>query len=124
MAATSYCTNIHPGESWQEIFAAVRRHVPSFKQRVAPDAPFPLSLRLSGRAAGEMSTHYAAAFSGWCRENDVYVATINAFPYGTFHHTPVKESVYLPDWRYPKRLTYTKQAAELLARWLPYGNHR
>jgi len=121
MVTTSYCTNIHPGESWREIFSAVRRHVPSVKQRVAPDAPFPLGLRLSGKAAGEMSVHDAAAFSGWCRDNNVYVATINAFPYGTFHHTPVKESVYLPDWRYPQRLTYTKQAAALLAQWLPDG---
>lgn len=118
---TAYCTNIHPGESWREIFAAVRRHVPSVKRRVSPDAPFPLGLRISGKAAGEMRAYDVAAFYDWCRENNVYVATINAFPYGTFHNTPVKESVYLPDWRHPQRLTYTKQVAALLAEWLPDG---
>ena len=119
MATTAYCTNIHPGESWREIFRAVRRHVPAVKRRVSPHAPFPLGLRLSGRAAREMSASDADEFYGWCRENNVYVATINAFPFGTFHHTAVKESVYLPDWRYTQRLTYTQQAADLLDRWLP-----
>ncbi len=121
MAIPSYCTNIHPGESWQEILLAVRHHVPSVKQRVSPDAPFPLGLRLSGRAAQEMSERDADEFHGWCRDNDIYVATINAFPFGTFHHTPVKQSVYLPDWRHPQRLAYTQQAAKLLDRWLPDG---
>jgi len=121
MVTTSYCTNIHPGETWQEIYLAVRRHVPPVKQRVSPDAPFSLGLRISGRAAEEMNARDADDFYGWCRDNNVYVATINAFPYGTFHNTPVKESVYFPDWRYPQRLTYTKKVAALLAEWLPDG---
>lgn len=118
---TSYCTNIHPGDGWEEIFAAVRRHVPEVKRRVAPDVPFPLGLRLSGRAALEMNAHDTAFFHDWCRDNNIYVATINAFPFGTFHHTSVKESVYQPDWRHPRRLTYTQRVAALLAHWLPGG---
>ena len=56
----------------------------------------------------------AADFHGWCREEGFYVATVNGFPYGTFHHTPVKESVYLPDWRFAERVQYTRKLAELL----------
>ena len=117
----SYCTNIHPGESWQEIFAAVSRYAPVVKKSVSPDSPFPLGLRLSGRAAAEMTMEDARDFHTWCKEQGFYVRTVNGFPYGTFHHTPVKESVYLPDWRFPDRLDYTKKLAELLSVWLPEG---
>jgi len=51
--------------------------------------------------------------------NDCFVATVNGFPFGTFHHVPVKKSVYLPDWRDPERLIYTKRLAALLADLLP-----
>jgi len=115
----TYCTNIHPGESWQDIFTAVRRYAPVVREGVAPDLPFPLGLRLSGRAAEEMSMADARDFHSWCREQGFYVRTVNGFPYGTFHHAPVKESVYLPDWRFPERLAYTKKLAELLSLWLP-----
>ncbi len=121
LPAITYCTNIHPAESWQEIFSAVRRHAPTVKRRVSPDAPFPIGLRLSGRAAREISPEEAAEFHRWCRRQGFYVASINGFPYGTFHHAPVKQAVYLPDWRFPERLDYTKQLAELLSLWLPEG---
>ncbi len=117
----TYCTNIHPGESWQEIFAAVSRYAPVVREQVSPESPFPLGLRLSGRAAGEMNIRDAQGFQTWCREQGFYVRTVNGFPYGTFHHAPVKESVYLPDWRFPERLAYTRKLAELLAVWLPEG---
>ncbi len=117
----SYCTNIHPGESWQEIFSAVQRHAPMVKDRLSPHVSFPIGLRLSGRAAAEIGPEQAAGFHLWCREQGFYVATLNGFPYGTFHHTPVKESVYLPDWRFAERLDYTRKLADLLSLWLPDG---
>ncbi len=117
----SYCTNIHPGESWEDIFSAVRLHAPVVKKRVSPDALFPLGLRLSGRASQEMNLQRATDFHCWCLEEGFYVATVNGFPYGTFHDTPVKESVYLPDWRFTERVQYTRKIADLLALWLPDG---
>jgi sugar phosphate isomerase/epimerase len=119
--AITYCTNIHPGESWAEISAAVRLHTPVVKQRISPDTPFPIGLRLSGRAAHEINPNEAAEFHRWCTEQGFYVATVNGFPYGTFHHAPIKQSVYLPDWRFVERLDYTKKCAELLSIWLPEG---
>ena len=50
----TYCTNIHAGESWDEIRASLDAHVPRIKAQVAPDAPFGLGLRLSGVAAAEL----------------------------------------------------------------------
>jgi hypothetical protein len=115
----TYCTNIHPAESWGDIFANLRRYVPEVKKQVAPQAPFPIGLRLSGRAAAELDERAALEFHEWCRDQGCFVGTINGFPYGTFHHVPVKETVYLPDWRDPERLYYTQQLAQLLALWLP-----
>jgi len=117
----TYCTNIHPGESWQEIFGAVRRHAPAVREQVAPDVLFPLGLRISGRAATELTERDADDFSAWCRDAGFQVITLNGFPYGTFHHAPVKESVYLPDWRFAERLEYTRKLARLLCGWLPEG---
>jgi sugar phosphate isomerase/epimerase len=117
--AVTYCTNIHPGESWREMDAAVRQYAPVVKKAVCPSDSFPIGLRLSGRAAGEITDREAADFYAWCQENGFHVASVNGFPYGTFHHTPVKQSVYLPDWRFSERLDYTKRLAELLSRWLP-----
>ena len=47
----SYCTNIHPGESWDEIRGNLERYLPQVKRRVSPDAPFGVGLRLSAAAA-------------------------------------------------------------------------
>lgn len=117
----TYCTNIHPAESWQQTFRAVRRYAPLVKAQVAPDSPWPLGLRLSGRAAAELNRPEAENFQQWCDEAGFYVTTVNGFPFGAFHRTPVKESVYLPDWRSAERLDYTRKLADLLAIWLPAG---
>ncbi len=119
VSSLTYCTNIHPGESWREIFRAIREHAPAVKAKVSPDRPFPIGLRLSGGAVREMGPADAADFRSWCREGGFYVATINGFPYGTFHHRPIKQGVYLPDWRFAERLDYTRKLADLLALWLP-----
>jgi len=115
-----YCTNIHPGESWDEIRANLGRHVPAVKARVCPDAPFGLGLRLSCLAARELARPGALEeFDDFLRRESLYVFTINGFPYGPFHGTRVKEGVYLPDWRDEARLEYSNLLADLLARWLP-----
>jgi hypothetical protein len=117
----TYCTNIHPAESWAETFANVRRYVPEVKGKISPVASFPIGLRLSGRAAGEIDRGERERFYDWCTGEDCFVATVNGFPFGTFHHVPIKEAVYLPDWRHPERLHYTRQLADLLSFWLPEG---
>ncbi len=115
-----YCTNIHAGESWPEVHEVVRTMVSAVKARVSPDAPFGVGLRLSARAAlaleapGEL-----ARFRETLHERGLYVFTINGFPYGDFHGTRVKESVYRPDWTEPMRVEYTLRLARILAALLP-----
>jgi len=86
---------------------------------VCPGGPFPVGLRLSNRAAMELGEDETARFADWLHKFNAFVPTINGFPYGSFHSSPVKGNVYLPDWRDPERVTYTNRLATLLDRWLP-----
>jgi sugar phosphate isomerase/epimerase len=116
----TYCTNIHPGESWDEVFANVATHVVAVKARVSPTRPFGVGLRLSAAAARRLAEpEVLAEFRQFLRDRQLYVFTINGFPYGPFHGTPVKENVYRPDWLEDERVAYSDQLAELLAALVP-----
>ncbi len=116
----TYCSNIHPGESWAEVRANLGSHVLAVRDHLQCDGDFGVGLRLSARAATELSEpSVLAELQDFLRRSGLYVYTINGFPYGTFHGTRVKEGVYLPDWRDPERLRYTNQLADLLAALLP-----
>jgi sugar phosphate isomerase/epimerase len=116
----TYCTNIHPGESWAEVRANLERHVTRVKAAVAPARPFGVGLRLSAQAAAALARPAALdAFRAFLDDQGLYVFTINGFPYGPFHGTRVKDEVYLPDWLDDERLAYSDRLAELLAALLP-----
>lgn len=118
----TYCTNIHPGETWPEVRENLARHVREVKRRVCPDAPFGVGLRLSARAADELLRGGTLAeLKAFLGDNGLYVFTINGFPHGRFHGGVVKERVYLPDWRDPERVRYTNALADILAALLPDG---
>jgi sugar phosphate isomerase/epimerase len=118
----TYCTNIHPGESWPETRRTVAERVTQVKQRVSPDEPFGVGLRLSAQAAEELGARRnLEAFGALLMETDLRVFTINGFPYGPFHGTPVKANVYEPGWADSARLDYTNRLADLLAALLPDG---
>jgi sugar phosphate isomerase/epimerase len=118
----TYCSNIHPGESWAEVRENLERYVLPVRERVAPGEPFGLGLRLSARAARTLSEpDRLEELRDFLRLHDLYLFTLNGFPYGTFHGEPVKEEVYLPDWLQAERLDYTNRLADLLAALLPEG---
>jgi sugar phosphate isomerase/epimerase len=118
----TYCTNIHAGESWDEIAAALQTHVPAVKRRVSPEAPMGVGLRLSGAAADRLADpKELERLQDFLRAHGLYVFTINAFPYGPFHGVRVKEGVYEPDWRDEERLRFSNRAADILAELLPEG---
>ena len=118
----TYCSNIHPGESWAEVRAALETYYPQVKARVSPGAPFGVGLRLSDRAARELEAAGGArALRDVLEPRGLYVFTVNAFPFGRFHQGRVKEQVYLPDWRDDERGQYTARVSRLLALALPAG---
>ena len=118
----AYCTNVHRGEDWAETFEALEKHTLAVKQRVCPDQPFAIGLRLSNRASEELShPHTLDQFKLWLKLHNCYVFTINGFPFGRFHGGRVKEQVYRPDWTSPERLAYTNRLFDLLAQLVPPG---
>ncbi len=118
----AYCTNIHRGESWAETFDSLKTCTLAVRQRVCPSQPYGIGLRLSSRAAQELSDRdRLLEFQRWLGHNQCYVFTINGFPFGQFHGTRVKEQVYSPDWTSQERLVYTNLLFDLLAQLLPAG---
>lgn len=111
--AVTYCSNIHPGESWADVMHNLNSHALEVKQRLGSIAPFPLGLRIAHQGAMEADAAAIAEFRQWCKQNNAYLLTINGFPYGTFHQTRVKENVYLPDWRETERVSYSKRLGDL-----------
>ena len=119
-AHLSYCTNVHPGEGWDEVLSNLRAHVPAIKAEVSPDCPFGIGLRLSAAAAASLSEPgRLEVFKEFLEEQALYVFTMNGFPFGRFHDARVKEKVYLPDWQDERRLAYSNQLADILAELLP-----
>ncbi|MEH1838609.1 MAG: metabolite traffic protein EboE [Nostoc sp.] len=118
----TYCSNIHPGESWLEVFTNLENYIPKLKSRLSPTEPFGIGLRLSDVAAKELlESNNLAQFQAWLTQEDLYVFTLNGFPYGGFHRQVVKDQVYAPDWSIQERVNYTLNLAHILAALLPEG---
>lgn len=118
----TYCTNIHPGENWNDHFAQLKKFIPAIKQQVSPDQPFGIGLRLANTASLELSKEEPLkAFQQWLKEEDCYVFTMNGFPYGGFHNVVVKDQVHAPDWTSNDRVAYTIRLFRILAALLPAG---
>lgn len=115
-----YCTNIHAGESLDDLFTMLHEHAATVKARFCPDRAMGLGLRISARAAAELrNKQKLSRLIALLRELGLYVFTLNGFPYGTFHGEAIKENVYEPDWAAPERWEYTRGLAEILAELLP-----
>jgi sugar phosphate isomerase/epimerase len=116
----TYCTNIHPGNGWDAVFANLKQYAPPLKARFSPGAPFGIGLRLSAREARELLTPgRLEELRAFLDEHGLYVALINGFPHGAFHGTVVKAEVYAPDWRDAARVRYTHDLIEILRQLLP-----
>ena len=118
----AYCTNIHRGEDWAQTFESLKTHTLGVRDRVAPGRAYAIGLRLSDRAARELSEPAVLDnFQQWLVDENCYVFTLNGFPFGDFHGTRVKEQVYVPDWTSPARLEYTNRLFDLIAALVPEG---
>lgn len=116
----TYCTNIHPGETWQEVWESLQQYVLPIKAHISPDKPFGIGLRLSNLASEELEAgDNLARFKEWLEDKGLYVFLINGFPFGSFHRSVVKDEVHQPDWTTSERLEYTRRLARILAFLLP-----
>jgi len=118
----TYCTNIHPGQDWKNTFESIKRHVLGIKNEVSKNQAFGLGLRLSNKASEELDMgSNLTDFKKWLNDNDLYVFTMNGFPYGNFHDERVKDLVHAPDWTTDDRLNYTKRLFRQLSELIPAG---
>ncbi len=113
----TYSTLVHPGDTWDEIWESLTTYAPAVKRNVAPDVAFGISLRISGASARTLvaDNRHMARLRDFLAEQNLYVYTANAFPYGPFKGQRVMEQVYEPDWTRPERVRYTNAVADVLA---------
>jgi hypothetical protein len=113
----TYSTLVHPGDDWPQMWDSLTTYVPKVKSRIAHNQRFGVSLRLSANSAETLvnSRTERDKLKKFLGENNMYLYTVNAFPYGAFKGTVVKEQVYEPDWRSEERTRYTQNVADILA---------
>ncbi len=119
----TYSTLVHPADNWEQLWSSVQTYLPQVKARVSPSQPFGVCLRLAAPTAETLvsNPNERARLKGFLADHDMYVYTVNAFPYGAFKGTVVKEQVYEPDWRTKERTQYTIHVADILAELAPEG---
>jgi hypothetical protein len=118
----SYCSNIHPGETWAATFQNLKIYIPEVRTRLLHEGAFGIGLRLSHTATLLLEKpENLQEFQEWLEQENAYVFTLNCFPFGDFHRKPVKEKVHFPDWTTLDRRDYTKRAFRILAQLLPEG---
>ena len=108
---------MHPADDWAQLWESLQTYLPQVKKRISPNQPFGVCIRLSAPAAAELSSKAAerTKLKAFLKDQDLYVYTANAFVYGVFKNTRIKEQVYEPDWRTNERRDYTKQVADIMA---------
>jgi hypothetical protein len=113
----TYSTLVHPGDNWEQMWSSLNTYLPKVKARIAGNQPFGVSLRLSAESAQTLVSKQAERdrLKKFLGDHDMYLYTVNAFPYGAFKGTVVKEQVYEPDWRSEERTRYTMNVATVLA---------
>ena len=94
----TYCSNIHPGETWPAVRKNLEQYTLPLKHKLSPNKPFGVGLRLSDASARELlEGEHLPELLGWLQANDLYIYTFNGFPYGDFHSQIVKDKMYMPD---------------------------
>ena len=117
-----YCGNVHPALTADQVLDNVRVHAAAVRKLCCTDENLPLGIWASKTALDQFqSTDNVQRLRQALQQHHVNAFTINGFPFGDFHQTVVKHSVYQPDWSTDQRLDYTLKLAELHDALLPAG---
>ena len=116
----SYCTNVHPGLTVDEVCGGLVRYTRPLREAVGPIAA---GLWLADPVTRELedSPDRLHLLTDTLGQAGLVCYTLNAFPQGNFHSEVVKQAVYRPTWADPERLDYTLRCARLLAAIMPDG---
>lgn len=115
-AELTYCSNVHPGTSLADVEGNVSRWVSSVaKQRELQSMA--AGLWFSMPCCDELYANEAlrSRFYQHLQDHQLYLGTLNGFPFGDFHQEVVKASVYRPTWADQARFDYTLKLAHLCA---------
>lgn len=117
----SYCTNVHPGRTLDEVCLGLRDYTAPTRDRFG--SPLAAGLWLANSVIRELRDEPAKVqrLVDDLSTLDLVCYTLNTFPYGDFHSDRVKEQVYVPDWSTDARLDYTRDCAKVLSQLMPEG---
>ena len=84
MGHLTYSTLVHAGDTWDDIWASLRKFVPQVKKNVSPREKFGVSLRISGATSETLvnAPEKRADLRHFLADNDMYLYTVNAFRTG------------------------------------------
>jgi len=120
----SYCTNVAPAESLDEVLASLTGFWADVRRRAGGDEPLGVGLWLADAAALEVSRDAGKmrAVKDALAAGGLALVTANAFPVRAFHAPVVKDAVYRPDWTSPERFVHTCAVARAVTGILPGGS--
>ncbi len=118
----AYCTNVHSGAGFEQMFANLRQYAPRVQQLRNAKGPMGLGLWFSKRSVVEaLELENLKMLHGWLEEHSLVAFTANAFPQHDFHQPVVKHAVYEPDWSTAERAEYTLAVFRLMDALAPEG---
>ena len=116
----TYCSNIHPADGWPQVFDRLRKIPTELKRRISPNEDFGIGLRLSNLEAAQLlAGENLNELRTYLREEGLYVALLNGFPFAGFHDCRLKDQVFAPDWHSAERVEYTLRLVQILSALLP-----
>ena len=116
----TYSTNVHPGETLDDLVRIIENDVAAVKRQVFPERAMGLNLRLGTRQIDALQEPPGRErLAGVLAAGDFFLFTVNGFPLRDFHAPRVKEQVYSPSWRDPARADYTIKIARALDALMP-----
>ncbi|MBX2848094.1 MAG: metabolite traffic protein EboE [Acidiferrobacterales bacterium] len=112
----AYCSNVHPGVTLEAINNNIEKWLGAVA-RARSREEMAGGLWLPQMVTEQLisNQNLQQLFSEKLAENNIWLATLNGFPYGDFHQAVVKEKVYQPTWAEKNRQIYTQQLAEIFA---------
>ena len=111
----SYCTNVHPCRSRNDLERIITREARSVQEQCGFSIGVGLWLPEVVISEVVQDATVTKNIASLLADQGLQCFSLNAFPFGDFHSERVKENVYLPDWSDVRRLEYTRLCSQFLA---------
>jgi len=114
----AYCLNVHPAEDVDGLLEGLDSITAPLRDRVAPNSEFGIGMYLSGPVARRLvdDERELARLRAALERRRFDPFTYNAFPYGGFGESGLKQRVFEPAWWERERAQYTLDVATIAAR--------